>query len=116
MAAANPLYDHADFFERQRRERELPVGIGVPDFEQALLLMSIHDQPQIRKESLAYSVAGMLARHPNAILRYIDSLESLRFVYKSDGLRYTLTPSGKERLDQLTDRLRVACRMLSFRP
>lgn len=110
------MAEHPDFFERHRREQELPMAIGVPDFEQALLLMLVHDQPLIRKESLAHSAAQLLARSPQAVLKYIDGLEGLRFVYKSDGLRYTLTPSGKERLDRLTDRLRAACRMLSFRP
>lgn len=105
-----------DFIERQRRERELPLGIGVPDFERALLLMLVHDHPQINKRSLAADASSLLARHPAVMLRYIDSLEGMRFVYKSDGLCYTLTPSGKDHLDMLFVRLKAACRMLSFRP
>lgn len=115
MAADRPTHVEPDFFERQRRERELPVGIGVPEFEQCLLLMLIHDRPGIRKGSLAREARIRMGREDErTFLRYIDCLESLRYVYKSDGLRYTLTPAGDWRLKQLADQLKAVTRMLSF--
>ena len=117
MAADRPTHVEPDFFERHRRERELPVGIGVPEFEQALLLMQVHTTPGIRKSVLAREIRRLTGRedlHDRAFLRYIDCLEGLRYLYKSDGCRYTLTPSGKLRLEMLADQLRLGARMLSF--
>jgi len=99
-----------DSFDRQRLDRELPVGAGVPDFEAAILLAVSFQRGWLSKGTLALLAMRMLSAREQdkpKFLRWIDALQGLTYLHKHD-FQYELTPAGARRLKELYRNMSLA--------
>lgn len=108
--AKSPKYHELDLVGLALRDRDLPRGIGVPDFETAVILAHICSQPGLMKRDIVHKVLERLKRpitDEAIVFKYIDCLVSIGQIAKHDFCFY-LTPNGTKRLRLLRENLRSA--------
>lgn len=93
-----------DLFDQEVRERTLPMGHGVPEFEALLLLTLAKEFPGSLKGDLALR-AGGCRELERVWLKYIDCLVGTQALVRLD-FRFYLTPTGEKRLMELQTKLR----------
>lgn len=93
-----------DLFDQDLRERTLPVGQGVPEFEALLLLTLAKEFPGSFKGDLAIR-AGGYQELERVWLKYIDCLVATNALIRLD-FKFYLTPTGEKRLLELQSKLR----------
>lgn len=115
LPSVKPQAFQEDFFGREMRTKNLPTGIGVPEFEAAVLLGIISTKPGLQKKEVVAAALDRLGRSASderIFLKYVDCLIGLGQVARYD-FSYHLTPTGSIRFRQIRSGISSAMNLVN---